>query len=168
MQTLLLAASNTSVIAGSVAMPTSTEVLEVYIGSAGIIPLCIERINTRWPGANYDEVLLHATLSKPDVLAKLQAAARAQIIMRTYETANQFLVNATLKMGTMPPADIAKTATQLLDRLDALTSTKSSDVNVNNFIFENVIPEEATAAINYLKQHPIEPPTNIIDYIEHE
>lgn len=138
------------------------EVLKIYVASAGLIFLALERINKQLFGITnaadyvFTELNLYEVLSQN--ITQLQEATRAQMIMKTYEAANQAITIAIGKMPLMEPFDASKTATNLIAQLEALTDNKRSELNVNNFIWENVIPSEAREAIEFLKSQKDQQP----------
>lgn len=149
------------------------EILNIYIASAGMVQLALERANrTYYP--EYDplsnphtthltEVDLHQILSQPHVITQLQDAARAQIIMSTFQAANQAIAMMLVKLPGLDPFEASKTATNLITKLEELTDRKSNVEMNNTFIWEQVLAPEAQDAINYLKQNRPNSDSNIID-----
>lgn len=142
----MLAPSSSST--ASTLLPAS-DVLAVYIGSAGIASLAVERLQKYDP--NFTEIELYKVLTAPGTLDQLQQAARNQVVLRTFELANQALGMLAVKMASLDPGETSRTANQLIDRLETLTNTNKTEFNINNFVWETLIPDDATQAIKYLQ-----------------
>jgi hypothetical protein len=141
---------------------TPSEALRMYIASGGMVALAIERLQKTYPALT--EVEFYQLLSSPTIQHDLEQQTRAQLIMRTYEAANEAIISAKLSLSKMDPFDQAKAANHFLTQLDALTK-RPVDVNINNIIWEQYLPAEAAAAVRYLMQ-PQTPaqPNSVIDH----
>lgn len=142
---------------------SSEDVLNIYVSSTGIISLVLDRINAKYfphyakdGGVHYDEVDLLQALSQPHLLAKFESITKAQIYMRTFSAANQALSTLEATISKLEPYEISKTVTNLIDKINELSKhTQDQDgMNVNNFVFNNLIPQEAQLAIQYLQNKP--------------
>lgn len=143
--------------------PSPQDILHVYIASQGIVSLCLERLNKQYypdydaiknPSANHiDETKLYTQLTQPSLSKTLQERTRAQLTLSTFVAASEALSALRLKMSMLEPGDTVRAATQLIAQLQELTAPPKSDTfNANTFIWENLIPQEAVDAINFLKQ----------------
>lgn len=155
----------------STLLPAS-DVLAVYIGSAGIASLAVERLQKYDP--NFNEIELYKVLTAPGTLEQLQQAARNQVVLRTFELANQALGMLAVKMASLDPGETSRTANQLIDRLETLTNTTKTEFNINNFVWETLIPDDATQAIKYLQAKrlqagvtPVDTESLVSQVIEH-
>lgn len=141
----------------------SEDILNIYVSSTGIISLVLDRINTKYfpnydainnkSELHFDEVDLLQALSQPHILSKFESVTKAQIYMRTFSAANQALSSLEATISRLEPYEISKTVTNLIDKIDSLSKHRDEDSgqNVNNFVFNNLIPQEAQAAIDYLQ-----------------
>lgn len=150
----------------------ASEVLKIYIASQGLVFLTIERVNSRLfnitnpSDYQFTEVDLYHTLSQPQVLSQLQEQTRAQIVMRTFEACNQAIQIAIAKMPHQEAFDASKTATNFIQQLAILTDSKKAELNVNTFIWENLVPNEAREAIEYLRRQQAQPVIDSTEYQE--
>lgn len=127
--------------------PTPSQALDVYIASAGLIFLCLERLQQTYPDLN--EVTLYSLLSDPSIQRELEQKTRSQLIMQTYEAANEAIQAARGAIGHMEPFEKAKAAQGFLTQLAELTK-KQQDININNIVWETLIPAEAAEAVKFL------------------
>ena len=148
----------------------ASEVLAIYIASAGIINLALERINAKfYPTIPLDQrpfthADLQLLLSRADILPQLQDQARAFTTMRVFETVNIALANLQNKLPQLSPFEASKTATNLVDKLALLTDRRVPETNVNNFVWEQLLPQEAVDAINFLKQQASPEAARVIEH----
>lgn len=146
----------------NVQMPTPHECLDMYIASAGQIYLCMERLQKKYP--ELTEVILYHQLSSPEIQHDLEERTRAQLIMRTFEAANESIIAARQAIMGMSPFERSKAATNFLQQLTELTK-KPTEINLNNIIWEQYLPGEAAAAVRYLLQpNQQQQPTEVIDH----
>jgi len=128
-------------------LPTPSEALSVYIASQGLVFLCLERLQAKYP--SLDEVALYNLLSDPSIQNDLESKTRSQLVMRTFEAANEAIQLTRQSLPLMEPFERSKTATNLLAQLDVLTK-KQQDINLNAIIWENLLPGEAAEAVKFL------------------
>lgn len=136
---------------------TPNEALKMYLASAGFISLALERLQQTYP--TLTEVDLYQLLSDPTIQNDLESKTRAQLIMRTFEAANEAIISAKLALPHMEPFEKAKAASQFLAQLDVLTK-KPQDININQIVWEQYLPAEAAEAVRFLtntRSTPIAP-----------
>lgn len=155
--------ASTSSNAHSVCTPS--QALEVYIASAGLIYLALERLKVNYP--DMDEVKLYTLLTDQSIQSQLEERTRAQLTLQTYQAANEALLAAKSAIGSMEPFEKAKAATALLNQYAELTK-KTEPININAIIWENILPAEAASAVRYLvdSNKPISSAQDIIEHTE--
>lgn len=132
----------------------SLDVMNVFVASGGLVWLAIERIQTQY-GVTLTEADMFMHINQPHVVAKLAEATRAQMILSTFQVANQAIAMIQTKLAQMDPYEVSKTATTLIAKLEELTSTQhvNTQINLNNILWEQELAPDARAAIEYLKSN---------------
>lgn len=137
----------------------TSELVALYVASGGILSITLDKVNKQ-RDIKLTESDIISKLSEPAAIDQLQRLTRVYLIMQTFELANAGLYQLKAKLGSMAPADLERGVSHLLQRLGELTTDQKTDINVNNFIWENVIPDEAREAIDFLKNQ------RVIDHIQ--
>lgn len=135
---------------------TAQDILSIYIASGGIIPLTLERINTKYPNQPpFTQIDLQQMLTQPEVLQQLQEQVKAFILMKTFEASVVALATLTTKLPRLEPYELSRTTTNLIEKLGTLTDRlPKTEINMNQFVWENLLPAEAQEAIRFLQTQP--------------
>lgn len=135
-----------------------TRILYMYVSSGGMVPLALERIK-RDSGEILEEQELTEIIARN--LAKVQDLVKASILMQTFQLTGLAISSAQSKMATMLPGDAGNFATRLIQQVKDLTDKheNTQNINLNNYVWENLLDAEASEAIRYLQNQR----SNIID-----
>lgn len=142
-------------------MNKEEQILNAYVSSGGLVFLALERIKSL--GYELDEPELTAVIAQN--LNKVQDLVKAHILMQTFQLTGLAITAVQGKLATMLPGDMGQFTTRLITQIKELTDKheSTSNINLNNFVWENLLDAESAEAIRYL-QGQRNQPNNILEF----